>query len=247
MPYNSNERLEREARESLVASDLSAKMKQWREQSPPPAGGGGGISPLRILLVLLLLGGAAWLFWPQKEQKTPPLQEQPAELPAPPQSPVPEDIKPVEEPIAQKPSTVSNRYLALAQSNYRSPDFASDIRGEASEGQNALNDARLALAERRFSDALIALKNTPSEYNTDAAYLRGHALFGQKKFPQSAVVFGQLTGSIRYGEAAQWYELLSLLPEFEENKSVILKKLKRISEDEDHAFYQEARDLYQSL
>ena len=32
MLYNSNERLEREARESLVASDLSAKMKQWRDQ-----------------------------------------------------------------------------------------------------------------------------------------------------------------------------------------------------------------------
>ncbi|MBC7776090.1 MAG: hypothetical protein H7246_11705, partial [Phycisphaerae bacterium] len=64
MPYNSNERLEREARESLVASDLSAKMKQWRDQSPPPDGGGNGASPLRILLALLVLGGAAWLFWP---------------------------------------------------------------------------------------------------------------------------------------------------------------------------------------
>jgi len=247
MPYNSNERLEREARESLVASDLSAKMKQWREQSPPPAGGGGGISPLRILLVLLLVVGAAWLFWPQKERKIPPLQEQPAELPVPIQTPAIQDVKSVEEPIAQKPSTVSNRYLALAQSNYRSPDFASDIRGETSTGQNTLNDARLALAERRFSDALIALKNTPAEYNTDAAYLRGHALFGQKKYPQSAAVFGQLTGSVRYGEAAQWYELLSLLPEFEQNKSLILKKLKRISEDEGHTFYREARDLSQSL
>ncbi len=194
-----------------------------------------------------LAWGSSLAILAAKGTENTPLQEHPVELPAPPQSPVPEDIKPVEEPIAQKPSTVSNRYLALAQSNYRSPDFASDIRGEASEGQNALNDARLALAERRFSDALIALKNTPSEYNTDAAYLRGHALFGQKKFPQSAVVFGQLTGSLRYGEAAQWYELLSLLPEFEQNKSLILKKLKRISEDEGHTFYREAQDLSRSL
>ncbi|MFN0176005.1 MAG: hypothetical protein ACKVU0_15245 [Saprospiraceae bacterium] len=247
MPYNSKDRLEREARESLVASDLSAKMKQWRDQSPPPSGGGDGISPLRILLVLLFLGGAAWLFWPQKERKSRPPQNQPSEMPTPIQSPVLQDVKPVEEPIAKKPNTVTNRYLALAQSNYRSPDFASDIRGDASTSQNTLNDARLALAERRFSDALVALKNTPPEYNTDAAYLRGHALFGQKKYPQSAVVFGQLTGSVRYGEAAQWYELLSLLPDFEQNKSLILNGLKRISADEGHAFYREAQDLSRSL
>ena len=42
MENNTNERLEREARESLVAADLSAKMKQWRGQSPPPDGGGNG-------------------------------------------------------------------------------------------------------------------------------------------------------------------------------------------------------------
>jgi len=117
MPYNSNERLEREARESLVASDLSAKMKQWRN-TPPEGGNRGNGAPLRILLVLLALGGAAWLFWPKAEKGNPlPPQEQPSEL----LPPVQQTVPPAQEPIAQKPAQSSNRYLALAQSNSALP------------------------------------------------------------------------------------------------------------------------------
>jgi len=248
MSYNSNERLEREARESLVAADLSAKMKQWRNQSPPPSGGGNGFSPVLILLVLLVLGGAVWLFWPFAETKTPASQpEQPAELPAPTQTPAQQAIEPTQEPIAQKPGSDNKRYLALAQSNYRAPDFAAEIRGEATTGKDALNDARRALAESRFGDALQTLKNVPKEYSSDAAYLRGHALFGQKKFAQAAAVFGPLTGSVRYGEAAQWYEILSLLPGFEQDNVLILNKLKTISGDEGHTFQKEAQALQKGI
>jgi len=247
MSYNSNERLEREARESLVAADLSAKMKQWRNQSPPPSGGGNGFSPLRILLVLLVLGGAVWLFWPVAEIKTPAQLEQPAELPTPTQTPAQQAIEPAQEPIAQKPGSDTKRFLALAQSNYHSPDFAAEIRGEATTGKDALNDARRALVESRFGDALQILKNVPKEYSTDAAYLRGHALFGQKKYAQAAAVFGQMTGSVRYGEAAQWYEILSLLPGFEQDNALILNKLKTISSDEGHTFQKEAEALYMIL
>lgn len=243
MPYNSSEQLEREARESLVASDLSAKMKQWRDQPPPQSNGNGG-APLRILLVLLALVGAAWLFWPKAEgDKNFPRQEQPSELPTPTQQ-APQ-IK--QAPIAQKPVPTTNRYLALAQSSYRAPEFASEIRGDASSSQDLLNNARRALAERRYADALNALQNVDAEYKSDAAYLRGHALFGLKKYAQAAAVFGQLTGSVRYGEAAQWYEALALLPDFAQTKPVVLKKLKKMVDDEGHTFHREAKELYQLL
>lgn len=243
MPYNSNERLEREARESLVASDLSAKMKQWRN-TPPEGGNRGNGAPLRILLVLLALGGAAWLFWPKAEKGNPlPPQEQPSEL----LPPVQQTVPPAQEPIAQKPAQSSNRYLALAQSNYRAPDFDTEIRSGTPPGQNVLNDARRALAEHRYADALNALQNDSPEYKTDVAYLRGHALFSLKKYAQAAAVFGQLTGSIRYGEAAQWYEVLALLPDFEQVKPNAMKKLKKIVDDEGHTFQQEASRLISQI
>ncbi len=247
MPYNSNERLEREARESLVASDLSAKMKQWRDQGPSPKGGGNNASPLGILLLLLILGGAAWLFWPKYGPSPPAKEVQPAGLPAPEQSPAQQQSKPIQEPIAQKPAPTANRYLALAQSNYRAPDFASEIRGTGGGGQDLLNDARRALAVHQYAAALNALQNVPDGYKSDATYLRGHALFGLKKYAQAAALFGQLTGSIRYGEAAQWYEVLSLLPDMEQNKSLVLKKLKNMAEDEGHTFHREAEALLNEI
>jgi TolA-binding protein len=239
MPNNSNDRLEREALESLVAADLSAKMKQWRNSDPPPEKGKGWLLPL--LLLLLAFGGAAWLFWPKAAKTDAPLPEKPVQQSNPdttaPKTPT------QQLPVAQKPIPSPNRYLALAQSSYRAPNFVDEIRGNGSEAQQVLNRARQALADRQYQEALRVLQDAPPEYQADAAYLRGHALFGQKKYPQAAAIFGQLGGSVRYGDAAQWFEILSLLPEFEQNKSLIVKKLKKISEDSGHTFQIEAKQL----
>ena len=246
MADKTNERLEHEAREALVAADLSAKMKQWREQpnSPPD---GGGASWLRILLLLLAFGGAAWWLWPKADE----MPIHPQEIPTQQTAPIPDQQSPPKPepqqptPMAQKPA--ANRYLALAQSQYKAPDFKTEIRGDAPKTQDALNDARQALADRRPGDALDALQNVPDAYKTDGDYLRAHALFGLKKYAEAAAVFGQLTGSIRYGEAAQWYEVLALLTDFEGNKSVVLSKLKAIFGDGGHAFQREAEELLLEL
>lgn len=241
MPNNSNDRLEREARESLVAADLSAKMKQWRNSDPPPEKGKGWLLPL--LLLLLAFGGAALLFWPKGTKTNAPLPEKP-QLQSLPDTALPKVQAPTQElPIAQKNTPSPNRYLALAQSSYHAPNFVDDIRGNGTEGQQVLNQARQALANQQFAEALKALQGVPPEYQADAAYLRAHALFGQKKYPQAAAVFGQLSGSIRYGDAAQWYEVLSLLPAFEQNKKLIVNKLSQISEDSGHTFQTEAKRL----
>jgi tetratricopeptide (TPR) repeat protein len=199
MPDHYHERLEHEARESLVADDLSAKMKQWRDQAPPPKGKKGGGPAFRILLVLLAFGGAAWLFWPSSDAKVePPKQERPSESPAPLPPTAPPASEPTKQPpIAEKSAPPPNRYLALAQAHYRTPDFGAAIRGNAPVAQSPLGDARRALAEGRYAAALNALESAPADYQTDAAYLRGHALFGLKKYAQSANVFGSVEGSAR--------------------------------------------------
>lgn len=238
MSEKTNERLENEAREALVAADLSAKMKQWRGAPPPPSGGTGW---LRLLIMLLAFGGAAWWFWPQTKVTQTPAPAPPAS----PSTPVPAPSAPAApaapEPMAGKPG--SNKYLALAQTSYQAPDFTADIRGDVPRVQDALNDARRALAEHRPADALEALQQAPAEYQTDADYLRAHALFAQRKYAQSATVFGQLRGSVRYGEAAQWYEILALLPGFEHNKALVLDRLKTIADDNGHTFQREATRL----
>lgn len=246
MPYNSNDRLEREALESLVASDLSAKMKQWRDQAPPPNGSGNRRNPLLWLMLLLALGVAAWLFWPAREEEKASIPDD-KQIEVPKQQEVKPSLPSNQTPIAQKPPATPNRHLALALSVYQSPNFAAEIRGNAPAEQGLLNEARQALAEQRFSDAIKVLQNAPVEYKTDAAYLQAHALFGLKKYGQAATLFGQLTDSIRYGEAAQWYEILSLLPDFEQTKPQVVKKLKKMVEDEGHTFYREAEAMYRQI
>lgn len=246
MADNTNERLEHEARESLVAADLSAKMKQWREQSGSPSDGGGA-SWLRILLLLLAFGGAAWWLWPKAVE----LPLQPQEIPAQQPAPVPNDETPPapqqQQPTPMAQKLVANRYLALAQSRYKAPDFKTEIRGDAPKTQDALKDARQALADARLNDALVDLQNVPVAYKTDGDYLRGHVLFGLRKYVQAAAIFGQLTSSIRYGEAAQWYEILALLPDFEQHESVILSRLKTISKDNGHTFQRASSELLLEL
>ena len=243
MSEKTNERLEREARESLVAADLSAKMKHWRHQTPPPSGGGGWA---RLLILLLTFGGAAWWFWPNTETVVPLPTPKTYPAPVPPTETSPDAPIPTQQkPMAQKPN--GNRYLALAQSNYHAPNFSADIRGDAPSSQNKINDARQALADNRPADALDALQNVPSGYETDANYLRAHALFAQKKYVPAAGLFAQLKGSVRYGEAAEWYGLLALLPDFEQNKSVIMGRLKEIAGDDGHVFQQEAKTLLGAL
>lgn len=247
MSDKTNEKLEREARESLVASDLSAKMKQWKNQPPAPENGNNGGSKLPILLLLLALSGAAWWLWPESDTKMPGTLPSPVEQPAPvPDAPAPatpEKSSPV--PMAQK--TDNKRYLALAQSSYRAPNFSSEIRGDAASPQDALNDARQALAARRPADALDALQNVPAAYRSDADYLRAHALFALKKYDSAAEVFGRLSSSVRYGEAAQWFQVLAMLPNFEREAERIRTQLKAMAEDEGHTFHREAQQLAGAL
>ncbi len=241
MSNKNTERLEQEARESLVAADLSAKMKQWRPAPETPKGGGRAWS---IILLLSFLG-AAWWFWPSAE--VPPPQPTPQTNPAPtPDAPVPtapEQPKP--QPMAEKAKT--NRYLALATSHYRAPNCASEVRGNVPDAKDPLDGPRRALAEKRPAEALKLLLSVPTGYETDANYLRAHALFALKKYTEAANLFGQLTSSMRYGEAAQWYGILAQLPSFEQHKTLITNRLTEIANDGGHSFQQEAKALQLAL
>ncbi len=134
-------------------------------------------------------------------------------------------------------------YLALALATYQQPDFAAGIRNNPPVNQSDLNNARKALADHQPADALEALQQAPAEYATDANYLRAHALFQLAQYPQSAVIFGKLRSSARYGEVAQWYELLAMLPYYERRKAFFMNRLKVIADEDGHIFQTEAKAL----
>jgi tetratricopeptide (TPR) repeat protein len=240
MPYNDKERLEREALESLVASDLSAKMKQWRSSNNPPPPPQNRV--LRWLLLLLVIAGAIWLFRPwQAEKKAAPAP------PAPPVATVPESSPPP--PVAEPKQTApSRKYLAIALQHYNIPDFADEVRsGNANHPTSDLQTARTALAARQYAAALETLKNLPPEYQSDVLYLRGHAFFGQKRYAQAIGAFKQLERSPRYDEAASWYLLLARLADDPAAVAAVKKELQNMAQSEGHTFQQEAAALLRAL
>lgn len=248
MPNNSNDRLERDARESLVASDLSAKMKQWRDNPAPPDNDRGSSPFLKILLILLIAGGGAWFFWPQpKKAAIPDSQKQLPATPSVDETPVDGTQKSGAAPIAQNMPLTPNRYLALAQSHYAPPDFTAETRGDKPVESDMLSNARRALAAHRYSDALKILENAPPQFKTDVEYLSAHAMFGLKKYARAAEQFERLGGSVRYGEAAQWFEALSLLSDSEQNKTRAREILRTMANDEGHTFHEEAKSLLKAL
>jgi hypothetical protein len=235
----SQERLEQEALNALVAADLSAKMNQWRQTPPPPDNRRRRWLPL---LLLALLGGATWWLWPTTAPMVPPAAPAPLPAPAPPDAPAPVPAPP----MAQKNTT--NRLVALAVSHYQPPNFAADIRGNAPANQQQLNDARKALANGQAAEAEKLLSGSfPPEYAKDATYLRAHAFFAQKKFDRATVAFGTLTGTTRYGEASTWYGLLAQMPHYDNNRRTIDAALNAMAQDEAHTFQEEAKRLLAEL
>ncbi len=243
MPYNSNDRLEQEAREALVAADLSARMKQWGKPGEPPNKNGGSKKYAFLLVfVAILCAGLAFLFWPMKKTPKPDI-----DTPTSPNlsAPLPE-VQPIGTPGKETPiakGAEPSRLLALAKKRYQTPDFGAEIRGESVQGEGWLNTARQALLQQEYTKALNALEKVPETYQTDIIYLRAHAYFGLNKYAQSADLFSQLNNSVRYGDAAQWYEILALLPNYAQNEAVLNKKMKKILEDEDNTFYREVKSL----
>ncbi len=155
---------------------------------------------------------------------------------------------PLKNPSENATSTPPGRqYQALAESHYHAPDFTADIRIDAPQEQVELNKARMAMAEQQYAKAITLLQQVPAEYENDANYLHAHALFANKNYPQSAVLFNKLAANDRYGEAAQWYGLLAMMPYFERRKTFVMEGLKKIAVNDRHAFQVEAKQLVSEI
>ncbi|MBL7827967.1 MAG: hypothetical protein JNJ57_15160 [Saprospiraceae bacterium] len=234
-----NDKLENEAFESLIASDLSAKMKHWGNGPTQPENPRGG-NWLK-LLALLLVGGAIWWFWPSR---------QPAPPPPPVMPPPTKEVVPVQEsaPMAQKITPPEKpKYLALATAYYVKPTFSHQVRGEETEEEHMIHEAQMAFSENDYQATLVLAEKAPAAYASDADYIQAHALFNLKKYTQAANLFEKLKISVRYGEAAEWYFILSLLPNYDQNKSLINKDLVRISNDGTHTYNRQAAALRNQL
>lgn len=242
-------------REQLIANDLSQKMKHWRNDAPPPPDS--FLKKYRYwfwaAFLLVCSSVAVWYFVqdaPEAPPATPPVQEKTQQTPPSdlPETPMAGGEKTKEVTPAAQPKSNSGRYAALAMRFYDQPDFNKNIRGNTpAPAAGPLEKVTAAMAAKNWAQALEAIGQLPPEYKSDGEYLKAHILFNQKKYNPAAAVFGGLKGSVRYGEAAQWYEIVALMPNYEKHKALVSQLLNAIVNDEGHTYQEEAKKLADAL
>lgn len=250
------QRLELDAMDVLVARDLRARMAQWERESPPD----GSLRRFWWILPLALGGILILLFFfpkepPQEVPTAPPKAEQ---TPAPVPAPVPQEAPPPPAPSGPAAAPQANRetgarpYIALALAYYETPRPNGEWRstGEPAAASNLYAEALDALGKSRFSEALALIRQMDPSQAESAAFLKGHALFGLKRYREAAGEFRSLTDppSLSYRDAADWNEVLCLLAVSQRSdRQSLEQRLQTIAADEAHPYRQKALELKNAL
>lgn len=246
---------EHRAMEVLVAQDLRDRMAQWERKR---TGFGRRTNYLITTLVILVFIAFAVFFINKKNDLSPlennlpqgsdPLQQTPAQL-------VPKDTTPVavpeeppsktqDVPVPKKPDGM----LAMAQEFYV-PPTADVFRSSQTEPASAFGLALAAFERQNHALALRELGKMEISNTPQADYLRGHIYFAQKRFGLAANAFEKLSsqGSLRYGEAATWYQALCLVAQGVSRKTEATQLLETIAGDDQHPYYEPATRLLSKL
>ena len=265
-------RLERESIEYLVEQDLQDKIKKWETEPPvddgPPTGPKfkwwwGGV-------LLLALVGVIFL-WNRPETASPSLEEVPATEVAPepdPDTPIaieettedseePEqETSPNEQELPQETQTPKRDLLAMQEAFYSLPGhMGSQLR--AAEGPADSTDLQkgiLAFQQEDYSTAIALLEaitpdESPRQYNAAQEWL-GHAYLNNGNFEKAASVFERMTSQTNPAakDRAEWYLVLSWLPDYEQNREKIEGMLAMIIDPEAyHNYASQGKELMEKL
>jgi len=254
------QRFEREGLEYVLEKDLREKMKTWKkgpsqvEQKTPPIPRNGKRNFwLSMLAVALLITVAFFIFRPAEKSPVP--EATPIERP----KKIPEDsipVNPTQTEPSQKQAPIANaeekkqplqpsrsQYAYLSTSEYELPEnLRSGLRSDA------VNSGKSVLAP-----AVKAFKSNPPDYKTTIVELKkisrqahpavydqaqemlAHTYFSTKQYKEAARIFEQMT---RQGlttsahDQAEWYLLLSLLPNYNRQQAKIDALLEKMSAPE---------------
>jgi len=246
---------EHRAMEVLVAQDLRGRMAQWERKRTRF-----GRRPNYWITALLILIFMAFVvfFINKKNDPSPlktPLQQQSDPVQQTPAQVVPKDTTPVavpDEPPSKTPDAPGPKkpdaMLAMAQEFYTPP--ATDVfRSTQTEPASAFGLALAAFERQNYALALRELGKMGISNTPQADYLYGHIYFAQKRFNLAANSFEKTRsqGSLRYGEAATWYQALCLVAQGVSRKAEAIQLLETIAGDDQHPYYAPAIQLLPKL
>lgn len=222
-------RFERQGMEYLVEKELIRKLKEWEthppEEKPPKKNNG-----LKWGLGLLAAVVAAAFFFlypgPDPDSRAPADEEEQEEQPSRPEGPVAgaENGFPL-----PSPGQAETELQALSHSSYVFPDnLGSGLRSTGGSDEGSLLAAgKAALAGGHPEQAILEFSKigpaqSPAEYELAEEYL-AHAYYLDGQYGNAARIFRSIAdeSSLLTRERAQWFLVLSLIPDYSRNKTEV--------------------------
>lgn len=262
------QQLELDAMELILEDKLRGKMESWKQLPPPPSKGGNGGYRFWIagVLVLGLITFGVW-FWQSQPVKsieksttepTKPVEEESEAKPKPPIAIEDQSNDPIKDPIedAIKIPKIDVASTSLAMTTYELPAELSESLRSPEEGTSSqLASGKKAFSAKDYTGAVNELNKIQASAGDEvylyAQELLGHAYFLNKQYSQAAKVFSFLAknqDSNTSRQDAEWYLLLSLLPNYSKNKAQIETLLNAMLEPTNYHNHQgQAIDLQKNL
>ncbi len=265
------QQLELDAMDLILEEKLRNQMANWK-QSPPPAPPSAGTQrktwwwwPTLTLVAISLL---VWFNWPFNQEQEPPTRDadhqedpndripptrEPNETPENPRPPIANDDK-----LRIKIPEIDRAGASLAMATYELPEDLNGTLKSPEEGITSPLDPGLKAFLAKDYGAAIAEFNKISASVGEEVYLRsqellGHAYFKSKQYPRAAQVFSVLAQNQNQDfsilrQDAEWYLILSLLPNYSTNRERIEQLLIPILKPENyHSHQKQAEDLQQKI
>ncbi|MCB0581669.1 MAG: hypothetical protein KDD10_20480 [Phaeodactylibacter sp.] len=225
-------RFEREGMDYLVEEDLIRKLKAWEthppEEKPPKKNNG---LKWGLGLLAAIVAAAFFFLYPGPDPDsgapadTAPQEEQPGSLPSQGEGPVAGAENRFSLPSPGQPKT---ELQALSHSSYVFPDnLGQGLRSGGGENGSPLAAGRRALASGQAGQAILEFRDigpgqSPAEYELAEEYL-AHAYYLAGQYDNAARIFRSIAGqsALLTRERAQWFLLLSLVPEYGRNKAEV--------------------------
>jgi tetratricopeptide (TPR) repeat protein len=226
-----------------------------------------------IFLILLLVAGAVYFFTkglsntsekPVVPELTKPLIEnnypEPSDtLPVANETPTPElKTTPPTLPKKEKPNVLPKptlpNYIAMVEKAYSIPDnFKGSIRSIDGQSDNSLlQEGTKAFEEEKYAEAitvLLKIKENSTSYKIAKEWL-AHAYLNIQQFDKAATIFKEIAENSpgRTQARAEWYWLLSLLADYQNNQQIADQLLKKMTDEEfGHIYQDDAKKIKKRL